>query len=193
MKRRERWLIFAGLALCVTLVCAAGVRAQESQETQPQDTTAGQIFRWLNFALIFGTLGYAIGKYTPPIFKARAKVIAGDIESAREAKAAAEKQLREAEDGLARLDQDTAAMRAQAEKDFAVEAQRLRDSGKQEAEKIAHVADIEINASARAAQLELRALAARLAVDRAAALVQQQMTLERRTTIFDNFVQNLPA
>lgn len=191
MKRRG--LIFAGLALCAMFVFAAAARAQESQETQPQDTTAGQIFRWLNFALIFGGLGYAIAKYTPPVFRARAKVIAADIESAREAKAAADRQLREAEAGLARLDQDTAAMRAQADRDFAAEAQRLRESGKQEAEKIAHVAEIEISATSRASQLELRALAARLAVERAAAMVRQGMTPERRATIFENFVQNLPA
>jgi F0F1-type ATP synthase membrane subunit b/b' len=191
VKRRQ--LIFAALAMGAMFVSAAGVRAQESQEVQPQDTTAGQIFRWLNFVLIFGGIGYAIAKFAPPVFKARAGAIAKDIESARAEKAQAEKQLREAETGLARLDQDTAAMRAQSEKDFAAEAQRLRESGKQEAEKIGRIAEIEIDATARAAQLELRALAARIAVERAAAMVRQQMTPERRATIFENFVQNLPA
>ena len=191
MKQRK-WIV-AALAIGAMFVFAAGARAQETQEVQPQDTTAGQIFRWLNFVLIFGAMGYAIAKFAPPVFRARAATIAKDIEAARAEKSAADAQLREAEAGLARLDQDEAAMRAQSERDFAAEGQRLKESGKQEAEKIGRIAEIEIAATSRAAQLELRALAARLAVERAAAMVGQQMTAERRTTIFENFVQNLPA
>jgi hypothetical protein len=57
---------------------------------------------------------------------------------------------------------------------------------------VEHAADVEIDATSRAALIELRALAARQAVERAAVLVAQRMTPERREEIFQNFVRNLP-
>ncbi len=186
----KRFFAIAALATLLA-VCAAPVVRAEETATEPQDTPAGQVFRWLNFILIFGALGYLIAKKSPPVFRARADVIAGAIESATKAKQEANKQLREAEAGLARLDQDAAAMRTQAEKDFVAEAERLRAASKREVEKIGHMAEVEIDAAARLAQIELRTAAARLAVARAAAMVAEQMNPERREIIFQNFVNNL--
>jgi F0F1-type ATP synthase membrane subunit b/b' len=186
----KRLLSIAALATLLIICAAPVVRAQENA-TEPQDTSAGQVFRWLNFILIFGALGYFIVKKGSPAFRARANVIAGAIETATAAKQEANQQLRVAEAGLARLDQDAATMRTQAERDFVAEADRLRTSSKREVEKIAHMAEVEIDAAARLAQIELRTAAARVAVARAAELVAQGMTPERREIIFQNFLDNL--
>jgi len=194
MKLTRRILAIGALGVMMAACAAPVVRAQEAAPEaapEPQDTTAGQIFRWLNFLIVAGALGYLIVKKAPPVFQARANVIAGAIQSATAAKTAAVSQLREAEAGLARLDQDSAKMRTQAERDFSAEAARLKASAAHEVEKIGHMADVEIDAAARLAQIELRTAAARVAVARAAAMVSEKMTPERRATIFQNFLDNL--
>ena len=81
----KRWLSIAAMAMLLVVCAAPVVRAQENA-TEPQDTPAGQVFRWLNFILIFGALGYFIAKKGSPAFRARANVIAGAIETATAAK-----------------------------------------------------------------------------------------------------------
>jgi F-type H+-transporting ATPase subunit b len=167
--------------------------AEEAANQDPVESPIGTVFKWLNFAVVFGVLGYFIAKKAPAFFGARADQIAAAIESAQAAKAEADRQLREAESGLARLDSETAKMREALKKEFEDEAQRLRVAGKQEIEKIDRVADVEIAAARRVARLELRELAARLAAGRAAALIGQQMTPDRRATLMQRFVDELPA
>jgi F-type H+-transporting ATPase subunit b len=186
----KRFLATAALAMLLAVCAAPVVRAQETA-IEPQDTTAGVVFRWLNFLLIFGGLGYLIAKKGGPAFRERSNEISGAIQSATAAKQEANQQLQQAEAGLARLDQDSAAMRTQSEKDFGAEAERLRASSKREVEKIGHMAEVEIDAAGRLAQIELRTAAARQAVARAADMVAKGMTPERREIIFQNFVNNL--
>lgn len=173
---------------------ALPAHADEAHEAQtdPMDMPVGTLFRWVNFIIVFGGLGYLIYKKGPAFFGARADAIASGISSATAAKAEADAQLRAAEAGLARLDQDAAAMREASRKDFAGESERLRAAGKQEIERIEHAADVEVVAARRAARLELRALAARLAAARAAELVPQQMTAQQGSALVQKFVDNLP-
>jgi F0F1-type ATP synthase membrane subunit b/b' len=162
-------------------------------EPEPQDTRAGVVFRWLNLAVIVGVLGYALAKYASPVFRARAEAVSAEITKATRRREEAEERLRRAEAGLAQLDQEIAVLRSEAENDFEAEAQRLRLAGKQELEKIEHVAALEIDAAARTAQLDLRAFAARLTVERAEALLRQRMTAQSRVRLFRRFLGALPA
>lgn len=200
MKLR-RFLTSGMLALALCAFCASqAVRA--AQETQPQggqkteqapeDSTAGQIFRWLNFILVFGGLGFLIAKSAPAYFRARADEVSREITEAAAKKAAAEARLGEAEAGLAKLDQAQAKMRADAQRDFAAEADRIKKAAAADVEKVEHMAGVEIDATTRMAMIELRAAAARHAVERAAAMVAEQMTPDRRELIFRKFVANLP-
>jgi F-type H+-transporting ATPase subunit b len=173
----------------------AATQAPNQSEDQPgpEDSAVGIVFRWLNFAIVFGGLGYLIAKNAPAFFGARARKIGADIAAAAAAKAEADAQLRAAETRLARLDQDTAAMRGEARREFAGETERLRAASHQELERIQQAADAEIQAARRAARLELRELAARLAAESAAELVPQRITAAQRAALLRNFVEGLPA
>jgi F0F1-type ATP synthase membrane subunit b/b' len=203
MKRSRPWISLATLAIvlaglcCIASVCfvppaRAQEKAQEQSAPPPEDSPAGVVFRWLNFIVIFGVGGYFLAKKATPLFRARAYEISREITSATEAKAQAEEQLHEAEAGLQKIDEESVAIRETATKEFAAEAARLRAGTAREIEKVEHAADVEIDATSRAALIELRALAARQAVERAAVLVAQRMTPERREEIFQDFIRNLP-
>jgi F0F1-type ATP synthase membrane subunit b/b' len=82
-------------------------------------------------------------------------------------------------------------MREQAQRNWAAESDRLRTSGAVEIEKINQAARGELAASERAAQEQLREIAASLAVKNAAAVVTSRMNSEMRARIFQTFLADL--
>ena len=115
--------------------------------------------------------------------------ISAAITKAAAAKAEADRQLKEAATKLTRLEQEIAEFRAQAQKDAAAELERLRDMMKLDIEKVGVAAKSEIAAAERAARVELKALAAKLAVDGAESLVAKQMTPAVQESMINSFVQ----
>ena len=61
------------------LIAVAPLLAQEG-ENSPADTPTGWAFRWLNFAIVFGAIGYCAVKFGGPIFRATAEETAKKIE-----------------------------------------------------------------------------------------------------------------
>ena len=172
------------------LIAVTPLLAQEG-ETSPADTPTGWAFRWLNFAIVFGAIGYLAVKYGGPVFRATSEETAKKIEEGARAREEAEKQKKEIEAKLANLPQEIEVMKAEAKRDSAAEGQRLRDQAKEEAQKIEKSALAEIAAAERAARLEVKALAARMAVDKAEALLRQQLTAKAEQKLFETFVAEL--
>lgn len=165
--------------------------ATEGAVEESGGLTPGSFFRWLNFAIVFGGIAYLIAKHGGSFFRANAKAIAASITEASAAKAEADRELHGVETKIARLDQEVAELREAARRDSAAEAERLLASGRVEIEKIRQAARGELAASERAAQQELRAIAASMAVERAGALVSSRMNGEIRARIFHAFLGEL--
>ena len=191
MKSWRRVLSLVAGGLLIIFLAAFPVLAAEAAEQDPAESTTGVVFRWLNFLLVFGGAGYLIAKHGGAFFRANAKSIAASIDEATAAKAQADRELREVEAKIARLDQEVAELREAARRDSAAEAERLRASGRIEIEKINQAARGELASSERAAQQELRVLAASMAVERAGALVNSRMNAEVRARIFHAFLGEL--
>ncbi len=107
------------------------------------------------------------------------------------AKAAAEAQLREAENKLANIQKEIAELRAVAERESAAETARIHALTQTDAQKIAAAANAEIEAAERAGRLELKALAAQLAVEGAESLLIQLLTPKAQESLISNFVKSL--
>lgn len=153
---------------------------------------AGQeTFNWINFAIWAGALLWVCWKKAPPFFRGHAEAIGSAISKAGSAKAAADAQLREAEDKLANLEKEIAGLRQLAERDRAAEVERIRTATRADLEKIAAAAGAEIEAAERTARLELKALAARLAVEGAESLLTKQLTAQTQAGLLSNFVKSL--
>jgi len=191
MKSCRQFLAFASSALLIFIFSALPVLAAEGAEPDPADSTAGLIFRWLNFLIVFGGIGYLIAKHGGAFFRGNAKEIAASIVEATAAKTEAERELRVVETKIARLDQDVAELREEARRNWATESERLYASGVAEIEKINLAARAELAASERAAQQQVREIAASMAVERAAALVSSKMNAEIRARMFQSFLSEL--
>jgi F0F1-type ATP synthase membrane subunit b/b' len=187
----RRFLTPAARALFVFLLMALPVMAAEGAEPDPADSTAGLIFRWLNFLIVFGGMGWLIAKYGGAFFRGNAKEIAASIVQATAEKEEAVRELHAVEAKVERLDKDVAEMREQARQNWEAESQRLRSSGVTEIEKINQAARSELAASERAAREQLRDIAASLAVKNAAAVVSSRMNSDLRARIFQSFLADL--
>ncbi len=192
MTRRGRYpLFFAALFLTLTFAAAGARAAEESADAKAKQEHATEIFKWINFAIVAGVLGYVFLKVTPPKFRQNAAEISSAIAKATAAKAEADKQLKDAEGKLARLQQEVAQLRAAGDQDAKSESERIRNVTQSDAAKIGAAAKAEIEAAERAARLELKAIAANLAVDGAESLLVKQLTPQTQEALVANFVKGL--
>jgi len=185
------WTILRGtLTPVILLMFATFARAAEeggSSVEQPLD----EVFKWIHFVIILLVAFWLFRKVLPPVFRRNADNISAAITKATAAKVEAEKQLKEAAVKLASLEEEVSRFRTQAQKEAEAEIARLLAMTKIDVEKVGVAAKAEIEAAERAARVELKALAAKLAVDRAESLVAQQMTPAVQDAMINNFVQRL--
>ena len=179
------------LMIAVVVLLASGSAFAAEEKTNPAVETASEIFKWINFAIVAAVLVWVFGKALPPFFRGKAEAISSGIASATSAKAAADAQLRDAEARLANLEKEVAEIRASAEKEGAAEVGRLRAATVTDKEKIAAAARAEIEAAERAARVELKALAANLAVEAAESLLVKQLTAKAQESLISDFVKSL--
>jgi F0F1-type ATP synthase membrane subunit b/b' len=169
------------------LLLAAPVLAEEEAKPKLEDSPTGQIFRWINFVLVVVILLYLFRK-TPAYFRSHAEEISQKIAEGARAREAAEKRRTEAQAKLATIDTEIAQMREEAKRTAVLEAERVRTLAKSEAETIERAALAEIAATEHAARLELKILAARMAVDRAEALLRQELKPKIDAELLAGFV-----
>jgi F-type H+-transporting ATPase subunit b len=178
-----------GSLLCSVFFLALSAHAEEAASGSQQ--SAENLFKWINFALVAGVIVWLCLKKGPGFFGRRADVISADIQKSTEAKKKAELQLQDAETKLQNLEKEVADLRATAQRESAAEADRIRNLTVTDKQKVAEAAQTEVQAAERAARLELKALAANLAVSGAESLLVKQLTPAAQEALINNFVKTL--
>ena len=189
MRSSRGFRLFFGVAGILVLAVLSAHAADEGGNAATE--RANEIFKWINFAIVAGLVAWVFLKLTPPFFRKNAETISSAINKATAARAEADRQLREAESKLARLQEEVTQLRATAQREAAAEAERIRAITKSDAEKVALAGKAEIEAAERAARLELKAIAANLAVDGAESLLARQLTPQAQESLLAAFVKNL--
>jgi F-type H+-transporting ATPase subunit b len=189
MRRHQRLRIVSSLLLLFFCVALSAYAAEEGGNAATE--RANEIFKWINFAIVAAVLVWLFAKKLPPWFRGNADKISSAITKATAAREEAERQVREAEAKLANLKQEIAALQATAKLEAEQEGERLRALAQSDAKKVGVAAQAEIEAAERAARLELKALAASLAVDGAETLLAKQLTPSAQETLVDSFVKSL--
>lgn len=192
-------LTFAGMAklyaraaaslMCPVFLLALTAHAEEVGSASQQ--SAENLFKWINFALVAGVIVWLCVKKGPGFFGRRADVISSDIQKSTEAKKKAELLLQDAETKLRNLEKEVAAMRAAAQRESASEADRIRNLTVTDEQTVAQAGKAEMEAAERAARLELKTLAANLAVSGAESLLVKQLTPAAQEALINNFVKTL--
>jgi F-type H+-transporting ATPase subunit b len=163
----------------------------EEQEKVEKQETKDLIYKSINFVILFGLIIYFLAKPATQFFESRTAAIRKGMADAAAAREAAEKRLAEIERKLARLNDEIAGLRAEAAQEDAAQADRMRQATEAEGAKILAAAEAEIDVRTRTARLELKAYAAKLAVDLAEERIKVRMTPEVQGRLLQSFVNDL--
>jgi F-type H+-transporting ATPase subunit b len=122
----------------------------------------------INFGLLALFFYVLLRGRIPALFRDRSASIQKSLREAQEASADAGKRLSAIEARLAKLDTEISGIRSEAEKQAALEEERIRAAAEQDKHKVVESAKTEIDSIARNARRELKSYAASLAIDVAA-------------------------
>lgn len=151
--------------------------------------TAANVFTIFNILVLFGGIGYGLMKTLPKAFRNRNTAIQKHLVDARTATEEATARLSSVEDRLSRLDDQIAAMRAQADADSARDEQRIKASVEEEKAKIVAAAEAEIQNATTLARREIQKYAAELAIEQAARKLV--VTAETDRILVESFAHKL--
>jgi F-type H+-transporting ATPase subunit b len=141
-----------------------------------------------NLILVIGVLVWVARKPLANFFVARTQTIRDQLAEAQKARQDAEARLAEIESAMSSLDRELREIRETAEKEAHEEYQRLVAAAERDAEKLIDRAKREIDGMTRAAQIELKAHASELSVQLAKEKIQNEITEEDRSRLFERFV-----
>jgi F-type H+-transporting ATPase subunit b len=150
---------------------------------------AATAFTVINFVVLAALLGWFLVKTLPKAFRDRNTAIQKQLVDARIATEEASARLNSVEERLSKLDGQIAMMRAQAEKDSALDEERIKASVEDEKQKILAAAEQEIAAATATAQRQLQQYAAELAIEQAARKLV--VTAETDRLLVQSFAQRL--
>ena len=150
-----------------------------------------ELWKWPNFLILVGLLGYLVKKHVPPLLAARSQSIREGLEAGEKAKAEAEARAAAVQAKIANLDSEIASLRSSAKADLEREAARIRHDAETELTRIEQHTAMEIVSLGKQARVELRQFAAGLAMDLAEQKLRARMTPEAQATLLGNFAGDM--
>jgi F-type H+-transporting ATPase subunit b len=174
-----------------TLASLSAAAPAFAQEGGAVDTPAGQIFKIINSALVVGGIAFSLVYWCGPFFRKHADEISAKIAEGTRAREAAEAKQREIRVKMAGLPMEVEQLRASGKRESELEAGRLREAAKADAQKIEKTAQGEINAAIRAGQMALKQIGAEKAIAQAEALLRREITPQADANLVHNFVAEL--
>ncbi len=206
MKKLPGWASLAAIAIAAVGLYAqhgaeSGTPAREEAKAaerggeSPSHGEHGnlEIWKWANFALLAGALGYLVKKNAGPYFAARNQKIRGALLDAADLRKEAEARAAEIDRRLAGLEREIAALREEAGREETAESERMRQDTAADIAKVQAHAEQEIAAAGKAARMELRRYSAALAVALAEKKIQARMGPEAQDALVRGFIRELPG
>jgi F0F1-type ATP synthase membrane subunit b/b' len=167
----------------------AGHEANQTHE-KPESGNL-EIWKWVNFLILAGGLGYLIGKNAGPFFASRSASIRKDMEVSQQQRKEAEARAAEVERRLATLETEIARLRSESEGEMKAGAARISQQTAEEIAKIQAHAGQEIAAAGKHARSDLKRYSAELAMGLAEQKVRARMTPGTQDELVDSFVRDL--
>ena len=152
-----------------------------------------ELWKWPNFLMLAGLLGYLIKKHGGPLLTARSQGIKESLEAGEKAKVEAEARAAAVQARIANLDREISELRTNSKAELEREADRIRRDAENELHRIEQHTAAEIVAIGKQAQNEVRQYAAKLALDLAEQKIRGRMTPDAQATLLHNFSNDVSA
>ncbi len=162
-------------------------------EAGETSSSSGDLWKWLNFAILAGVLGYLIKKNLGPVLVTRSEQIRTGLAAGEKARAEAEARASAVTAKLKNLDQAIAEMKAAARNERERESERLKRDTQSELTRIARQSELEIESAGKLAMLEVQRHAAKLAIDLAEQKVRARMSQDTQAALIGNFIGDIAA
>src|SRR5689334_12413451 len=118
----KRWILLAFIALVSIVPCRAQESGARTEEAREQRVV---FWKWINFAILAGGLGYLIAKKAPAFFNARSEEIQRAIKEATGLKVEADFRASEIDRRMATLSSEIQKMREEAKAEMERESLRI--------------------------------------------------------------------
>jgi F-type H+-transporting ATPase subunit b len=177
-----------GLGILLLTVFGGVAMAQEHSEEAADKWI---VWKWANFVVLAGGLGYLISKHLPPYFRGRTESIQHGISEAQAMKRDAEKRAADMDARMSALGADIERFRTEARAEMEQEGARIRQETVDQIEKQRRQAEQEIESAGKTASRELKQYAAKLALDLAEQRVKARLDTATETGLVDDFVLDL--
>lgn len=174
-----------GLALETSTAPAAG--AAEDDASGWKET----LFKWMNFVLLFGALGYFLRKPFKQFLATRSEEIRKSLAEAKAAKENAERELATVMSRLEQIEKELAAMKNEAAAQTEADRQQILEVARQEAKQIVSSAHEEVALLVKNARQELRRHSAAFVVQMAEQKIKSAIRPEHQKPLFEKFVGSL--
>ena len=152
-----------------------------------------ELWKWPNFLILAGLLGYLIKKHGGPLLAGRSEMIRQALHAGEKAKQEAEVRAAAVQAKLANLDKEISQLRAKAKADLESEAARIRHEAENEMARLEQHTAAEVIAIGKQAQLELRHFAGKLSMDLAEQKIRARMTPDAQSTLLGNFAAQIAS
>ena len=172
-------------------------------ERGPEETAAAEhkeksqghkhelLFKWINFLILVGGLGYVLRKPLATFFVGRSASIRKSLDEGRKALEASQAQLQAAEDKLRRFEEEMASFRAAALEEMKAEREHLRRTTAAEIEKMVDSLRVQMEVATKQARLELKLYGAQQAVEMARQMIGQRLDDAGQRRLVADFVARL--
>lgn len=163
----------------------------EKEEKTTETTDGLEAWKWANFLILAGVLGWMIAKSAPPFFRRRTEEIQRGISEAAQLKQEAEARAAKVEMRMASLQSEIEHVRAEAKSEIEKESARIGQETQQYLARIRDHAEQEIAAHTRQTEKELRAYSAQLAIELAEQRIRGRLSGDTQNALVDGFLKQL--
>jgi F0F1-type ATP synthase membrane subunit b/b' len=149
------------------------------------------MWKWANFLVLAGALGYLMFKAFPPMFAARTQAITKDMAESHKISEDAENRAAEVERRLAAIETEITALRAESKEETGAEARRLAAHTAAEIARIQTQTARDLSDAAKTARKDLTRYAAGLAIGSAEKKIRARMTPATEERLVRRFMRDL--
>lgn len=181
----------AVLVCCLGVFLLAGFCAAAGEHEAEAHGDHTLLWKWVNFILLGGALGYLISKKAGAFFSGRTQEIQKGIREATRLREEAEARAAEIDRRLSNISAEIEELRRGAREEMAAEAERLRAQSEALLRKIAEQAEQEILWATKAARQELKVYSAELALGMAERRIRAVLDPQVENELVRAFVAGL--
>ena len=167
----------------------ASARPATSETEQQGDPWIG--WKWANFLILAGVLGYMISKVAGNLYRTQSEGITRGIAEATKIRQDAEARAAEIEKRLAGIQGDIEALRSQARAEMTAESERISRDTEHQLKRLQQQSEQEIELMTRVARQQLKAYSAELALELAEQQIRGKMNPETQNSLVRAFAQDL--